>query len=521
MGTSKVNEWQDMFVGREAELEQLKQSWAKAQAGTPQLAVLLAPPGIGKTRLVQEFYHHVSQTHDGAGEQGYWPDRLGRERDRFALSCQPDQCNPANPMTMLWWAIKCIDTGSNNAASSDLLLAYNQFLKPHLDIRRTDEQLALLRKEQLKEGAKGLGEIGIAAAEKGAELIPVVGPFIGLAKAIGTAIVGKSLRLRELEQQRDQLQADRLDLSGKAIAIQEDFEEQLMLALGNFAKPRAGDIPPCPLIIIVDDAQFADQDPALRSFLRRFIDTAWAESWPVLVIMTHWTYEWNLHADDVEHISGLIQTTVSRGLMDAEIMRLGRIAELSSVLEAAIPGLPSAQHAAILRKADGNARYLDRLVQLLLNSPVMFEAGSPQGPLHDDALDEMLKEGFDLHEVTRRLFDLAPDDARRAAALASVQGERFLSSLVGEVASALSLPAPEQGLLYCANPMAVVSASGSGVGEFAQGIFREVARSLVSRTVARESAVRSALATLFRQRLDNWVSDHFLKHADKVNRRVR
>lgn len=512
-----MNNWQKMFVGRDRELEQLIQCWEKAQAGTPQLAVLLAPPGMGKTRLVQEFYHHVSKTHDGAGEDGYWPDQLGRERDRFALSCQAEQCNPANPMTMLWWAIKCIDTGSNNAASSDLLVAYNQFLKPHLDLRRTDEQRALLRREQLKESAKGFGDLGIAAAEKGAELIPVIGPFVGLAKAIGTTIVGKSMRLRELEKERSRLDAERLDLSGKAGAIQEDFEEQLMGALGNFARPRSKEMPPCPMIIVVDDAQFADQDPALRSFLRRFIDTAWAESWPVLVIMTHWTYEWNLHGDDVERIPGLIQTTVERGLMDASIIPLGKIAALDRVLATAIPELPEEQASALLAKAGGNARYLDRLVQLLLGSPAMFVAREARGALHEDALEEILREGFDLHDVTRRLFDLAPDEARRAAALASMQGERFLHDLVAEVGENLSVPPMVNGLEYCANPLAVISDTSPGVGEFSQGMFREVARSLVSRTVDRESVVKQALIDLCRQKLDDWEGSHVLAHIDPVS----
>ncbi len=508
--------WQDLFVGRERELDELRQCWAKVQSGVPQLAVVLAPPGMGKTRLVQEFYHYVSQMHDGAGDSGYWPDRLGRERDRFALSCQAGECNPSNAMTMLWWAIKCVDNGHNSAASSDLLLAYKQFLQPHLEVRRTDEQLALLRKEQLKEGAKGLGEFGIAGAEKAAELIPVIGPFIGLAKAIGTTIVDKSLRVRKLEVERNRLEAERQDLAGKAASIQEDLEEQLMGALGNFAKPRSGDIPACPMIIVIDDAQFADQDPALQSFLRRFIDTAWAESWPVLIVMTHWTYEWNLHADDIGRFSGLIQASTARGLMEASIIPLGKLEELRAVLQAAFPGLPDDQSAAILKKAGGNARYLDRLIQLLLTSPALFVAREAKGALHADALDEILSEGFDLHGVTRRLFDAAPEEARRAAALASVQGERFLQALVEEVATALNLPQISDGLTYCASPLAVLGETANGIGEFSQGIFLEVARSLVTRTVDRESVVKRAHADLCRRRLDNWYEDRLRQHPDPV-----
>ena len=499
-----MSDWQQLFVGREAELATLRQCWAKVQAGTPQLAVLLAPPGMGKTRLVQEFYHHVSATHDGAGENGYWPDRLGRERDRFALNCSPEECNPARPMTLLWWAIKCVDNGSNTAASSDLQLAYSQNLKPHLEIRRTTEQLAALRREQVKEGAKGFADIGIAVAEKGAEAIPVVGPFIGLGKAIGTAIVGKSRRIAELEKQRFDLEAGQRDLSGKSAAIERDFEDQLLYALGHFTAPASPDLPRCPLIIIVDDAQFADQDISLRSFLRRFIDTAWEKQWPVFVVLTHWTHEWNLHLGDVDRLPGLIDRAVSAGYMDATVIEPGRIDELGVVLTAAIPDMPEDQRQALLRKAGGNGRYLDRLIQLLLSSPAMFVAREASGTLHQDALDEVMREGFDLHDVTRRLFDIAPEAARRAAALASLQGERFLHDVIEDVAKRLDLPPMAEGLGYCASPMRVIGDSGPGVGEFSQGVFREVARSLVSRAIDRESVVTEALVALCKQRLDDW-----------------
>lgn len=499
-----MGDWQGLFVGRDAELALLQSCWDLARSGEPQLAVLLAPPGLGKTRLVQEFFHRVSAEHDGAGELGYWPDRLGRDRDRFALACMPGDCNAARPMTMLWWAIKCVDSGNNGAASSDLLLAYHQHLKPHLDVRSTDKQLALLRKEQLKEGAKGLGDIGIALAEKGAEAIPVIGPFIGLTKAIGTTVISRSVRLRELHERREKLEADRLDLEGKAAAAQADFEDQLMAALGDFAAPSAEDIPPCPMIIVVDDAQFADQDPALRSFLRRFIDTAWAERWPVLVIMTHWTYEWNLRRQDVHTLPGLIEATVARQLMTAQLVTLNRLDGLKAVFEAAIPRVPEAQANAILAKAGGNARYLDRLIQLLLGSPAMFVDRKPAGALHDDALAEILREGFDLHEVTRRLFDMAPDEARRAAALASAQGERFLHELIEDTAAELGLDPLREGLDYCAHPMAIVGSMTAGVGEFSQGVFREVAQSLISRAVDREAVVRRTLLELCISRLERW-----------------
>ncbi|HWL45645.1 MAG TPA: AAA family ATPase [Ilumatobacter sp.] len=50
----------DPFVGRRSELDLLAVSWAEAQARGPVLAIVTAPAGMGKTRLVDEF---VRQAH--------------------------------------------------------------------------------------------------------------------------------------------------------------------------------------------------------------------------------------------------------------------------------------------------------------------------------------------------------------------------------------------------------------------------------------------------------------------------
>lgn len=43
------------LIGREQEMQQLNQAWAKAHAGSTQIALISGKPGMGKTRLVQDF----------------------------------------------------------------------------------------------------------------------------------------------------------------------------------------------------------------------------------------------------------------------------------------------------------------------------------------------------------------------------------------------------------------------------------------------------------------------------------
>ena len=50
------------LVGREEELEHLSRRWEKARKGEGQLALVVGEPGIGKSRLIEEFHAHLGET---------------------------------------------------------------------------------------------------------------------------------------------------------------------------------------------------------------------------------------------------------------------------------------------------------------------------------------------------------------------------------------------------------------------------------------------------------------------------
>ena len=51
-----------VFVGREAELERLREAFAQAQAGHGSLAVVVGEPGIGKTTLTEQLAGHIVES---------------------------------------------------------------------------------------------------------------------------------------------------------------------------------------------------------------------------------------------------------------------------------------------------------------------------------------------------------------------------------------------------------------------------------------------------------------------------
>ncbi|MSP02383.1 MAG: hypothetical protein EXR07_15225 [Acetobacteraceae bacterium] len=97
----------------------LKREWrlATETQGHPQVAVLLADNGLGKTRLVQEFFGWLSTTLDPIGPGGYWPDELEVLGDN--LECNPpiDPNQPAREPPFLWWGLRFYDVRGRNAAS--------------------------------------------------------------------------------------------------------------------------------------------------------------------------------------------------------------------------------------------------------------------------------------------------------------------------------------------------------------------------------------------------------------------
>jgi hypothetical protein len=50
------------FVGREEELSLLARRWERARAGDGQLALIVGEPGLGKSRLIEEFHTRLAET---------------------------------------------------------------------------------------------------------------------------------------------------------------------------------------------------------------------------------------------------------------------------------------------------------------------------------------------------------------------------------------------------------------------------------------------------------------------------
>lgn len=102
--------------------------------------MLLGESGLGKTRLVQEFYRWLSRRedplHGGTSVEGYWPDAFST--DGVSLDVNPkfpvDDNDRRPPIPWLWWGLRCDDDPEkrNKSDSRCAISMYRETLLAHV-----------------------------------------------------------------------------------------------------------------------------------------------------------------------------------------------------------------------------------------------------------------------------------------------------------------------------------------------------------------------------------------------------
>ncbi len=139
---------------------------------------------------------------------------------------------------------------------------------------------------------------------------------------------------------------------------------------------------------------------------------------------------------------------------------------------------------AILRRIDGNPRYLEQVIRFAKENLGFFDAHDDSRPLTERGLEEILSEttGHDIFKVVRRRLLDAPVHIQEALCIASLQGSRFSRGVVEAVAKAQIGRRIKPSLKQAEDPWGWITESTNGnsdcVGEFSEGLFCQVAQSL-------------------------------------------
>jgi len=480
------------FCGREADLLVLQQAWEKAcnlENPEPQLRVILGESGLGKTRLVQEFYHWLSTTHDPAEPAGYWPDDLGQEIKNLDINPSPADCNNSETMPFLWWGVRLNDPGEHNSINaSSALTTFQPILISHLNpVERRLREVA----RQIESGKS----FASAMVDAGLSLIPG-GGVVGMVKLAIEKCVELSSTNRENKDDQQQMTTGQLEQREL-----KSLSDRIVGGIEVLVTGASKTITATPVCLLIDDAQFSNRDPSVSLCIDQLLQRACQQKWPLMIVVTHWEAEWK---QQFQAETGTVAAVIHQHqqlLGDAwHAHTLGTLSKentLAPMLQNALPGLTAEQQAALLERAGGNPRYLDEIIRLCQRCEHYFEDEELSNALTQKGFDACLNQSLRLHQLIEERFSALPKAVRRAISLSSLQGQRFLTDITLEVAELIAMDEAEDGLHQAENPHSMVSGVQEGIADFSQRIFHDIARS----RVVNEELADAALRQVLRQRL--------------------
>lgn len=482
LGSEEEVPWAGLFCGRESELSRLAAAFERVAAGKgPEVVVILGESGLGKTRLVQEFFTRLSSRNHVAGETAYWPDRMSRSGNNLAINPDPALCNPSNlaQMDFLWWGIRMLDRQGHNAGLGGVRDTVG-YLRAHIEPFANAKLLRGRMKDATKGavmdvavevanlftfGLAGLGKLGIDHAREWKGILEERSGAEGSAPA------------DEAARQRESL----IDLTLRDLGMLFEDNEEKGAHL--------------PAVILLDDAQWLAADESSLVFTERLLDRAKAESWPLLLVATHWQKEWREDLGDPAKAS-LAQLLRDWSRARKTEIELGREPDLGLMIEAGFPGLTNEQTRLLLEKAGGNPRLLDEMLRYLQRKKALFDQRDTGRPLTENGMARLGDATFALHDLVADRLSQAPEAVRCAVGLASLQGERFLDTLVSMTAQSVSQEEPDHGLSQAERPHSFVSRLAKGQSEFAQRVFMDVAREQLEDIIEPEAALEALRQTL-------------------------
>lgn len=427
-------DWRRMFEGRDADLKLLIECWNRAKQGQPQVAVILGETGLGKTRLMHAFYQWLSRNEDAAGDDGYWPDIFTDELDselvnpRFTLSS-----DTLRPIPYLWWGIRFSPPDLRNPIGSRCgLEEYARELRLHLPgIDLAQRQMQAIRRAA-----------GDAAADTAWDLLQIAGEALMQAAAL-PVFLGLKLGKRGYDLWRKNTQAaEEARRSPGEIEqhIQQTLEGEAAAALAGILSPESKKKRRIPVILLLDDAQWAD--PVTLSFVEKLLRLAAQSNGPLLLLVTHWEKEWHqakaqaaappMHgsaeaalAERPRSFADACERLLRTKALPAMTLRtLAAIPDLGAVADAALPGLTPAQRELLLQRAGGNPLLLRELIEYL--KPDFFQGRSKQAALTPVGEDKLRRVSTDRRNYIDERFNELPERVRHVLGWSSYQGDRFL-----------------------------------------------------------------------------------------------
>lgn len=412
------------FIGYTDELANLVRAWEQARLGNPTWVVIVGETGIGKTRLIQQFYRELSVRFD---PDHYWPDELPAPRAdgnlgyQLRLSPEANQFPSGNAPSIpwLWLALRGVDSLSPGCRENTCAA---QVALPTLDIHLARYIEEELRRDEEKRIAKDVAKKAIA-------LIPGVDTVMNVLELCQTG----------MPILRSVMKTERFDVQDKESERREALRTRLVRLTGMLLEHDPG----IPLVLVLDDAQWLGEtdDPETYGFVRELIEKVAARPLKLLIVSAAWEREWRGEEGAVRLLFEDFKTRF--GHNGIELSRLGGISldDARKQVAACFPGLSAPDVDLVAGKADGNFRYLNEICRWLSQDG---QAGCFAGKDRQAGLsiagrrvirNELIGGQSGLEHLVESRYAQLASEIQDVLKRASYQGKQFDSNLVAAATS--------------------------------------------------------------------------------------
>lgn len=412
--------WQ--FYGRTDELSQLTKAWERAQKRCPQWVAFVGDSGLGKTRLIHEFYREVSNgQQDGTP---YWPAELPLDETRLELNprlssfnSMPDGPAPKigelasakmrnleNP-PWLWWAMRGMPKQSGRNPTAGASAAYDaaHFLKPHvarLGLKSAGVDLML--------------DVGKKMVSSVVEKTPLgfISDFINLLevgeKAIGL-LSSSSKNLSGVSQRAE----------GDVLALRTLIIENIFVFLEQGI----------PIILVLDDIHHFDPDST--ALIHDLILKVGNRLFPLMIVSTCWPDAWNA-GHPVRSEFRNFKAEFGDSGQEVALQKMSK-QDSRQFLRGFLPGLKAEDIELIIGKADGNFLFLSQICEELSIERHFFENWDLECGLIDDGRHFLRTMTTDMEKFIASRFKRLPFAVQAALEISSYQGSRFAPEMTAAV----------------------------------------------------------------------------------------
>jgi tetratricopeptide (TPR) repeat protein len=373
---------------------------------SPRLVSLEGVQGVGKTRVIQEFYAELARRQ---AQPAYWPRSLVLPTTHDPLKTRkhiyPETVEAKGDAQLpwMWWGISC-ETSRGGTRRQTLAEDLTQLQRHFEGILRQEARRREIRGRGVKLLTTLVGavvpyaELPITLTEAAADLLKVCREGLATAKA---------------RKKEDRVVA--ASDPGRPSLVQEIAE-----MVGRLADPQL------PFVMIVDDAHEGDE--SVVALLDLLFQGEYSPT--LLCVTTAWPDELARQADrDVEgreYFGGWLRNAAHRvpdrcirrnlqPLPDKDIERL---------ITVRAPRADRAAVQALTSRADGNPLVAEGLLSL----PILA-AGLEEGVI-SLALEEIEELPIDFHGVLLERWRSLPRDVQEVVCLSAIQGQDFVEALL-------------------------------------------------------------------------------------------